>query len=528
MLKNITINNTRWIELSKELSNLNFIKWWNWAWKSTFINLINDIYKWKTTIKEWVVTIIDDSMNPIIMEKWVIHNSPALKEQADLSFPWFFMNKETKGINLTKEDKRKTVSTVLGIDREEFFKSKWLDFFDVKWIKAEIKTKETQAQTLWAEIIEKENSLKDLVVPAKPRAVTLKESNSQELELLKSRYEMKEKQLYTLKDNLSKLDLSEPKEVVLSKTQNIKWNENEIAFMKKELEDLKVRWTKLKQELESLNWWICPCCKQSFKDDEAILEKEEELLSLRKEYARINKELTETIPVKTEIIKWNEVEYATYNSALQQYKRNLEMKDSYNEQIIDLEDELIRINKSIKEFKLIKWNSEEYNKYNILLNEYNKAVTLKESLEEDIKNLEIKISNLSTEDLEAKLNLYKETEKQFIDFCEDKLRLDEDTKFIFYRKLKSPNTNWDEYESDFNIEYKWKLYSECSAWEKWYIDILIAKMFIDSFGIQDFILIDNAELSTDNLNKIIKEQLEWFQVFATRITEWELKIESVL
>ena len=74
-----------------------------------------------------------------------------------------------------------------------------------------------------------------------------------------------------------------------------------------------------------------------------------------------------------------------------------------------------------------------------------------------------KIKSLSTGDLELKLSLYKQTEEDYIAFCEDKLSLNKDMKFVFYRKLKTPNSDGDLYTSDFYVEYKGQSYDELSS-----------------------------------------------------------------
>ena len=433
MIKNLIIDNVRWISKVFDFWRINVIRWRNGSGKSTISKLIFDLYKWKSDIKEGAVTIIDDDWYEISSNKGTVHNSPNVWVELFLSQVSSFMKKEVAWLNKTKEDKRKLISEVLWINREKFFADNNCKD-DISWLRKELNQRKISSNTLLKELIEKENQLNSL---DKVKKVELVQSNVTELTNLKNQLSSKKLTIDNLKNLISNLEAEKPKEEV-------------------------------KEEVK-----VCPTC-----------------------WTKLTKPIIVTKPV-------------TDNSEVIKIRK---------EDLAKAEDEAKLLEDKINSFKVVEWNDEEYRKYIQFKN-------TQEYLKKDIKELKDKIKSLETVSLEMEIQRYKDINLLFIQDCENKLRLNDDISFIFYRKLKSPNAEWEEYTSDFDIEYKWRVYSELSSWEQVYVDILISKMFIDYYWLVDFIVIDNAEISDENLKKIIVEELQWFQVFITRISNTDLEVE---
>ena len=306
-----------------------------------------------------------------------------------------------------------------------------------------------------------------------------------------------------------------PKEVKLVKTQVTKWNEEEYNSLVREVELAREKMITSDEKVNSLKEWKCPCCKQAFVDEKALAEATKENEDLSNKYKELANQLNEMKLIKSEVIEWNEAEYSEYQAKKTRYEEDTAKEKELERLIDETEKTIENLEEHIQKFELDEGNEEQYNSYKLQLDILNK----------DIETLKEKIKSLSTSDLELKLSLYKQTEEDYINFCEDKLSLNKDMKFVFYRKLKTPNSDGDLYTSDFSVEYKWQAYDELSSWYKVYVDILISKMFIDYYWLQDFVIIDNAEIDDNLLNRIIEEELQWFQVIATRISDSDLEVE---
>lgn len=526
MLKQINLNKVRWI--SKNFFNLwkvNYIYWRNGAGKSTVISSIIDSFKWKSWIKDGDISIFLDDTTEMSIKKWVVKWSVWLWKEMDLQVAWFFMNKETSWVNKTKDEKRQTIFNVLWIDREQFFKDSWVDF-DIKWIRKEIKELEIKSKTLTWELLDVQSKLNSLEEIKKPKEVKLKEWNEEQYNLELYNFQEKELEVKKLNWELQYIELNKPEKIELIKTEIIEGNENEYQSLSNKIQEIKDKGKEIWDKLKSLQEWVCPCCKQTYSNPEEIDSLSKQLEELRIKYSEYAKEYNEFNLIKREVKEGNEKEYSEYLVELERYNNSLIRKEQIKEELTIKAFKLWELKTKVDSMKLVKSNRDKYDQYLVELKSYNEYLSNKKFLEDNIEDLKNKIRENSSIDLQTKLALYKKTEKEFIAMLEWKARLDEDTKFIFFRELKTPNTDGDFYTSDFDIEYKGKLYSECSMWEKAYIDILLAKMFIDYNAVLDFIVIDNAELSDENLDKIIKEQLTWYQVFATRITDGDLDIVS--
>ena len=493
MIKNITIKNVRWINLDIQAKKVNCISWKNATGKSTITQLIRELYRWKTSIKEWEVTIMDSDKNSLISKKWKLFWWIWLWDRMLLMTPWFFMWQQTvTWINKTKEEKRKTISELLWIDRDWFFEKNWVDY-SIKWLNQELRDLNTTEIAYWEQLIETENQLKDLVEVKEIPEVKLIEWNENELELLKDR----------LNNILDKEELQSVPNV--EEVKLIEWNETELNILKAELESIVSEWKNIPT--------VCDKCWQDIKDAE------KQKLILRDKYKAKAKQIKEFKLVKSNLSEYNKYkdELNNRNNVIENNRR-IELNNNFiNKTRINLE-------KQIKEFKLVKWNKEEYIEYINSSKDYIEYKTKKESLEKRKKELEDKIKSFNSKEIEDRIKKYKDTERKFIEWISDKLVL-WDLKIIFYKELKTPNSDGDLYSSEFNIEYKWKLYDELSWWERWIVDIILASIFIKQYWVLDFIVIDNAEISEENIQKVIKEYLSDLQVFYTKINTKDLEIK---
>jgi ABC-type dipeptide/oligopeptide/nickel transport system ATPase component len=494
MIKNINIKDVRWISLDITAKKINCISWKNATGKSTIVQLIRDLYRWKTSIRKWEVTIIDSNKNTLISKNWKLFWWIWLADRMLLMTPWFLMGNQTiVWINKTKEDKRKTISELLWIDRDWFFEKHGVDY-SIKWLNQELRDLNTTEIAYWEQLIETENQLKDLVEVKEIKEIKLIEWNENELDLLK--------------DRLSNLWNEEELKGLFAEIPEVKlieWNEKELERLKSELNQIVLEWKNIPT--------VCDKCWQEIKDSD------KQKWILRDKYKDKVKEIKEFKLVKSNLNEYNEYKehINKLNNRLEENKRIIESNKLLEEKKTNLE-------KQIKEFKLVKWNREEYIEYTNSSRDYIEYKTKKESLEKRKKELEEKIKSFNSKEIEDKINKYKETEKKFIEWVSDKLVL-WDLKIIFYKERKTPNSDGDMYSSEFNIEYKWKLYNELSWWERWVVDIILASIFITSYNVIDFIVIDNAEISEQNIKKVIKDYLSDLQVFYTKIDNKNLEVK---
>ncbi len=492
MIQKLNVKWVRWINLDLSPKKINCLAWKNASGKSTVISLIRDIYRWKTSIKEWETTIMD-SDNTLINKNWKLFWKINIWDQMLLMTPWFFMGQKTiPWINKSKEDKRKTISELLWIDRDEFFLDNWVDY-NIKWLNQELRDLNTTEIAYWEQLIEAENQLKDLVKVKKPKEIKLTNGNENDLELLKSQL-----------NNLWEPEVcnwlhKKPKEVKL-----IEWNKHELDNLNNELQVILSDGKSIPS--------VCDKCWQDIKD----ADKQKGIL--RKRYADKLAEIN-----NFKLIEGNINEFNNYKDELNKYNNSIKEKDRIENSNKIISERKKEIEDKIKNFKLIKWNSEEYIEYTNANGEYISYNSKKETLEKRIKEIEDKIKSFNSKEIEDKIKKYKDTEKKFIKWIDNKLIL-WDLKIIFYRESITPNSDGDMYISDFNIEYKGKLYNELSGWESWVVDIILAAIFINQDKLIDFITIDNAEISEDNIKKVIKDYLWDLQVFYTKISKTDLKV----
>ena len=539
MIKTLQLNNIRWIDQTFNLDKLAVFTWWNAVGKSTILQVIKEIYKGKNTIKKWTATIIDDDWVMLQMVNWLLPNKDLkLWSDMDLMIPWFFLKwKKIKWLNSTKEDQRKTISDILWIDRDKFFLDKNIDY-DLSWLTWDLRDIKVRETTYTEQLLKAETELSLIKDISKPKKVTLVRGNENELQNLKD-------QISKLWDRLQdvKILIKCPDEIELIQDKVTQGNEKDLEDLRIKLSKIIAEWKAKSLEIENLKLWTikeyCPTCNQKLSNIDAALTIEQDkydakIIELRnkkdeliKEYNLCNKEIKEFELIKTETIKWNFDEYERIKEEINIAKqRDIEISKAIENNLI-VEKEKRIIEDKISKFKLTKWNQDKYEEYNIKLNDYNKNILEKENLEKQIDDYIKDIESLNWKEIEDKILKYKIIEKEFINSIEWITKI-WDLEFTFYKELKSPNAKGEMFQSDFNIKYKGKMYDECSWWEQSIIDIILAKIFIKHSWLLDFILIDDTEISRDNLRNVIKEHLQDLQVITTRIWEGELTLSDKL
>jgi len=501
MINNITLQNVRWINESFKLKKwLNVFTWKNGTGKSTIIKSIIDWFRWeKISVKEWEMSLsYGDSV--INRQKNKLFSSP--KSDIDLCIPWFLMWKQKviKWVNSTTEDRRNTISNLLWIDRTKFFLDAWIDY-DLKWLSSQLREMEVTSNTYTRELLELEQTkIEEVKEPKEVKLVSSTIWNKWELDRLKE--SLKSDRL--IKEDIPKA-LSKPIEVIL-----VKWNESEYNNLKKELANIIT---------EGKNIPVtCSTCWQDIKDAEQMK------AALRIKYNNKAKEIK-----NFDIISSNIELYEQYRSDLELYNQSITRQTNVESRNIDIENQVKEINKQIKEFKLIEsteWNEEEYNSYKTEVTSYEVYKQSLENKDNKIKDLKSKIKWLSTQSIKDKIELYKDTELNFINYVDDKLTVG-DLKFKFYKRNISPNSD-SEFSPIFTIEYKWIPYNELSWWQQWVVDIIVSYLFISKDTNIDFILIDNAEIWSEELNEVISNYLNDIQIITTRITNKNLELKHKL
>jgi len=490
-------NNIRTLNDTFELNdNLNVLSGKNWTGKSSMIQIIKDLFRGKSDIKQWSAHLQygwvgSDYESVIDITNGRIFESPSI--DMDLASPWFLMwkGKLISGINKSMDDRRQTISRFLKIDRDWFFKKAWTSS-DIKWLTSELKTLKTEESVLTWELMERE-SLWEMKMD-KPKEVKLIPTtiwNQSELDRLTERSE-------SIKEEEVPEALLKPKEVIFDS-----WNVSDLEHLRSQLEDIKTEGSNIPDS--------CDKCWQSIVDAEKMK------ASLRTKYSTLLNKIN-TFDLKES----NQAEYKSYIESLRLYDNRTVNRMDITARNLEKVNELKIILKDINEFKLVestKWNESEYEAYQVELSNYNANEQVKKSRLDDIAKLHEKIKAIPTIELELKIKKYKATELKFVESLKDKLIVG-DMQFIFYKELKSPNTNWEMYKPTFEIVYKWKDYNECSGGEQGIIDVMIAYLFLED----RVLLIDNAEIGTEELKWFIEEYCKDIKVICTRITKSKLKL----
>ncbi len=478
----LTIANIRWITDVFELWNLNIFNWSNWSGKSTVIQIIKEMLWWKTTIKKGEASLEID-WKIISLNNWILFNSPWIK----INELWFLSGKgkQVKWYNSTKQDKRNTVFELLWIEQMQG---------DISWLTWELKTLKTKENLLIEELMElEEKEYAEIPKPKEVKLINWTEGNKYELDNLKET--LNEIKIINLPEELDK-----PKEVKLN-SSNIK----ELELLKTELESIKQEGINIPES--------CDKCWQVIVNREKMKE------VLRAKYTDLANKIN-----SFNLIESNQDEYEKYRDELLKYQYRLVDIQHVKDSNLDKNKKIQSINKKIEEFKLIKstdGNQDEYEEYQLALRVYESNKQNIETKDQSIKLLKEKIKVIPTIEVETKIKKYRKDELEFNKKLEWLLTLG-DIKIITSKQLKSPNVSWEMFASDFRIEYKGKEYDECSSWEQIMIDIKVNEiLFKDS----EYILIDTAEISTENLKKAIKD-IKNKKIFTTRISKWDLKISS--
>jgi len=521
MIKNITLKWVRGISKSFELKEwLNNFVWKNWTWKSTVIQSITDAFRWeKIQVKEWEMTLnYDDNM--IQRNANRLFSSP--KSDIDLVLPGFLMwkHKTIKGVNSTNEERRITVSNLLGIDRTKFFLDAWIDY-DLKWAMAELRDMNTKSSTYADELITLESKKsKKLTKPTVVKLIQWSEEkvekwNAYELESLNnslSNLRLKWKKVPEEPTSIDKIDFI-PDSVITE------WNQSEIDSMKKQLAEIAAKWQNMPD--------ICEACGQTIQDVESAKAK------LRLEYTQLSTNINNTKVIDREVQPSNLEAYNKNANDIADYNLEVLTRNNIIESNTSIEAEAKEIQSKIDNFKLVKdtvipaviWNDSEYQDYLDADRAYALAQQESKWIKDRIKETKAKIKSLSTEKLEDKIEAYKDTELAFVESVDKQLTVG-DVKFVFYKANTSPNAT-EPYAAVFDILYNWKSYTELSGWEQVIVDVVIATLFIKKLTL-DFILIDNAEISDSNIKMLMKEYLDWVQVICTRIWTSPLTLKHTI
>jgi len=522
----LTINGIRGITWEFNFKDLNILSWKNGAGKSTVLEIISNMLVNKTSIKTWTA-ILDIDWKITTLINWVINNSP----QISIKEMWFlsWKGKQVKGLNSTKEDKRNTIFNLL-----------WIEKFpgDIKWLTWELRDLKVQETTLMDEMVEKESFWE--MTMDKPKIVILKawtKSNQIDIDRIQNEYKAIEKEEIPE-------SLPNPDEVKFIEKITIKGNNDELIKLQDELEKIKNEWLNKKSEIENVELENiqekCPTCQRDYDDTNQAkiiaqttyddlttrLTSEKELIS-RKYLSQL--ETIASFKLIPDAVKESNIkEYDIYRDVLELHnKRSIEISNTESRNEIK-ERKITELNKQIKDFVLIEateWNEDEYEKYQLELSNYNANEIVNKSRSDDIINLKKKIKDIPTVELESKIKKFRKDELAFVESIEDKLTIN-DIKISVFSKLRTPNAVWDMYKSDFTISYKWKEYSTLSSWEQIICDIVIHKMFMsDSWT--NLVMVDSAEISTENLKTVISE-LEWLTVITSRISTTALTLKHTL
>lgn len=504
MIKQININWLHWVNWEVKFNKRTIIKWESKLWKTTILNAILASYGWWMIwyrwLPEWVIQMITDDWESLIQNSKLVSNISIPEDKADLIkfiMPWMFFT--TLG---TTWEQRKVITKLLGLNTSllEEYSSK------IKELESSIKNNDLVKSQITKDIIRIEDELNQDAI-SEPVRPTVAKDNAEEIikkydevvnqinldnKKIRAEYDLEvERYNFKIQEVNSKYDKTirdydikiqqfsnelleiESKANLLKSSVDynckhcgslVKAKDNKV-----EIEELKVKWLELANEKESLK----------ITYNELVKSKNDELIKL---WRWPKEPLLNNVPYLTTLDSKAEFVWLVYKPA----------------------------------------DTTELDKYNLDYKNYIEQKTMLETYRKELELKKEQLKWLSNSDLELELAKYKKLKTDFNKDVEDKVKATW-LNIVLFETLK----NWNIRETFDIFDQEWFSYYATSTWNKIYIEVLVAKLFIDYLWL-DFILIDKWESVWNNLREKIFQYIWDMQLIATQVSsEKTITIEHI-
>lgn len=496
MIKEIKVDWIHWVKSTISFWKRTAIVWQSKLWKTTILNTIMAAYSWYfpwygKSLPEWNAEIKTDSWDILISNKKVVSNLILDTEKADLIryiVPWNFFK-------LTKwtPEQRAIITKLMWLDTSilENIVS------DIKEIKTKIKEFDNKKEQITLDIIRLEEEKEQYIIIEEPIEPELIPDNSEEILNAYNKYIdwiNKENRKIQAEYSLALEDYNRDINTANS------YKSNEIQQLTKDIFNNKTKLDSIQREAEQLKSQVpynCNSCGTLIQPKDNSVR----LNGLRIEYSQIN-ESNKLLEVELEKLK--EEKLQVINNIKQPLRP--EIKDVWN--IYSLHDKSTIVWIPYKE-----WNTNDVAEYN---NKYLEYSQLKTKVEMINKELELKANQLKDLDptkLDLELRKKEKAKTEFNKEVEDKVKstwLD----IRLFETLKNGNVS----ETFAIYDEEWYNYNATSSWNQIYIEVLIAKLFVDYLWL-DFILVDRWESVWINLKKKVYEAIWSLQLIVTQVTD---------
>jgi len=504
MIKSIKVDWIHWIKKELVFGKQSKIVWQSLLWKTTILNCIMACYSWyfpwyTNTIPKWSIELKTDSWDIVISNSkviWNVYDSDIIR----YIVPWNFFR-----LNPTTPKQREVIAKILDIDMINFEKIN----IDLKNYQVELRDFNIRKEQITDDIIRLEWQATALDwILEKPKKIELIKDNSVEIQ------EAYEKYIEWLQEENKKIEEWNNK---LSSEFN-----NKIEAINKyratERIELEIKHKNLSEELIEITdkaeeiWEVtsgtikCRECWTVIK----VEDKKQLMNELRTKY-KICYDQKEHI--KKELLEiQNYIDWET----LKIFKPEMRsLHTIYFQQSLTYKS-------SVTWIKYKEVDNSEYEQYLKDLSAYNESEARRVVILDEIKIKEKQLKELNFIELESKINNLLEEKKKFNKHLDTKVK----ETWLDIRLFKIQK-NWIEKETFEIYDSEWNMYWETSHWNELYIELLIAKLFVNYLKL-DFILIDKFESIWINLRDKILEECKDLQIIATEVTkETEIKVKNI-
>jgi len=404
----------------------------------------------------WEITVNTDEWKKIIHSKRLFWDNETSDIIRNIVPGNFFR------LNRTTWEQRKVLTKILDIDTDKL-QSILDDITKVRW---ELKVFNINRDAITNDIIRLEKEIDDIWELVEPEKWN-------EADILAS-YDKLYNSILDKNNKLSDKYNKECENIDRSKLNKL---EKELENINNSILSKSIEWKKLKTST------VCTTCWVWFNEDT----KSKLLDTLRKEYndLLINKKKT---------IKLIEDEWASIDLQLRSIA-----KPTYDTPVYDI---------SIENKAKVLWVDIKSNDAYIVYKEQSSKLDVYTA---ELKNKTSELKWFNSVQLEKEL---KKLEADRIDFNKQ-IETNIKKTWLDIRVFKVLK-NWNIKETFEIYDNDWNQYWLTSTWNDIYIEILVAKLFIDYLKL-DFILIDRYESIWNNLRTKIDKELKWLQVIATQV-----------
>lgn len=505
MIKEIKVKWIHWIDFETKFHNKTVLQWESKIWKTTVLNSIMAWYSWYfpwygKSLPEWEIEIKTDDWDILVSNKKIVSNIQIDKNKFDLIryiVPWNFFR-------LTKwtPEQREIITKLIWLD------TSILDNLtsDIKDIKSKIKEFDNKKEQITTDILRLEETLEQYSNVTEPIKPELKEDNSKVIleayDKLVNTINLENKKIRAEYDLLLEDYNRDYKNAEEYKSKEIRELSNEINKSKNRLLNI----TEDANILKSNQPYNCTECWTLIQPTDNTVKIDQ----LRLEY----KEVKDNLDILEKDLSKIFEEQLIEKSKIKELDP-IRLKELPNAYTLESKSELVWI-------KYIPWSTEWIQEYNNAYSNYISSNARSEQIQSEIDIKTNQLKDMNPTVLEMDLKKKEKEKNEFNKNVEDKVKqtwLD----IRLFETLK----NWNTRETFEIYDEEWYNYNATSTGNAIYIEVLIAKLFVDYLWL-DFILIDRYESIWPNLRIKIDKVIWNLQLIVTEVSKWsKIKVAQI-